>query len=232
MRSHDLFGKPSTLSAAHRDSDWLYRVLDVAGALVGLVVLSPLLLSIYVIILILDGRPALFRQVRIGKDGAPFVMFKFRTMRQAFAENGEPLCDEKRLTPFGRFLRSTSLDETPELLNVLMGDMRLVGPRPMLPEYLGRCDRAMLRRHEIAPGITGWAQINGRNLIDWDEKVRLDLWYLDNRSLLLDMKILLVTLVKVFTREGVDRPMMGDEQPPRRFEAAPISLKAAQRSGF
>ncbi|WP_461393249.1 sugar transferase [Deferrisoma sp.] len=149
------------------------------------------------------GTPVFFRQVRPGMHGRPFVMYKFRTMTDARGPDGELLPDAERLTPFGRWLRSTSLDELPELFNVLKGEMSLVGPRPLLMEYLPLYTPEQARRHEVKPGITGWAQVNGRNALTWEEKFRLDVWYVDNQSLWLDLKILLLTLKKVLLREGI-----------------------------
>ena len=149
------------------------------------------------------GSPVLFRQTRPGVHGKPFQMTKFRTMRDAIDADGRPLPDAKRLTKFGRFLRSSSLDELPELWNVLKGDMSLVGPRPLLMDYLPLYSAEQARRHEVLPGVTGWAQINGRNAISWDEKFSLDVWYVDNRNLWLDLKILWFTIRKVFKREGI-----------------------------
>ena len=149
------------------------------------------------------GSPVLFRQTRPGRDGKPFEMIKFRTMRDAIDTDGRPLPDAERLTKLGRFLRSSSLDELPELWNVLKGEMSLVGPRPLLMEYLPLYSPKQARRHEVRPGVTGWAQVNGRNAISWDEKFALDVWYVDNRSLWLDMKIIWLTIRKVIKREGI-----------------------------
>lgn len=149
------------------------------------------------------GSPVLFRQTRPGKDGKPFQMLKFRTMRDAIDASGNPLPDADRLTRLGIKLRSTSLDELPELWNVLKGEMSLVGPRPLLMDYLPLYDDDQARRHEVKPGVTGWAQINGRNAISWEEKFKLDVWYVDNRGLLLDFKILWATVKKVIIREGI-----------------------------
>ncbi len=149
------------------------------------------------------GAPVLFRQTRPGLRGKPFIMYKFRTMTDERDPQGNLLPDEQRLTRLGRFLRSTSLDELPELINVLKGDMSLVGPRPLLMKYLDRYTPEQFRRHEVKPGITGWAQVNGRNALTWEEKFKLDVWYVDNWNLWLDFKILLMTLVKVFRREGI-----------------------------
>jgi sugar transferase EpsL len=162
-----------------------------------------LLIVISLVILIQIGRPVLFIQMRPGLNGKPFYMYKFRTMTDETDEQGNLLPDELRLTRLGKFLRSTSLDELPELFNVIKGDMSLVGPRPLLMQYLERYTPEQARRHEVKPGITGWAQINGRNAITWEEKFVLDVWYVDNWSLWLDMKILAMTLVKVFRREGI-----------------------------
>jgi lipopolysaccharide/colanic/teichoic acid biosynthesis glycosyltransferase len=151
------------------------------------------------------GRPVLFRQVRPGLHGRPFEMLKFRTMRDAFDADGKPLPDKDRITPFGQFLRSTSLDELPELFNVLKGDMSLVGPRPLLMDYLPLYSDFQKRRHEVRPGITGWAQINGRNAISWQKKFELDVWYVDNRSFWLDIKILLLTFLKVVKRTDINQ---------------------------
>ncbi len=184
-------------------SPQLKRVVDIVGATLALVLLAPLLLSIAVLVRLKLGSPVLFRQVRPGLHGKPFVIYKFRTMTDARDANGVLLPDEQRLTRFGQFLRSTSLDELPELLNVLKGEMSLVGPRPLLMEYLERYTPEQARRHEVKPGITGWAQIHGRNAISWEEKLRLDVWYVDNWSLGLDFRILLITLWKVLRREGI-----------------------------
>jgi lipopolysaccharide/colanic/teichoic acid biosynthesis glycosyltransferase len=146
----------------------------------------------------------LFRQVRPGLDGEPFEMIKFRTMRDAVDVVGNPLPDSERMTPFGSFLRSSSLDELPGLWNVLKGDMSLVGPRPLLMEYLPLYSPEQYRRHEVRPGVTGWAQINGRNAVSWDEKFKLDVWYVDNRSFWLDLKIVLLTIKKVLVRDGIN----------------------------
>lgn len=181
----------------------LKRTVDVVGAGVGLVILSPLLLVVAWVVRRKLGSPVLFRQVRPGLNGRPFEMIKFRTMRDAVDENGNVLPDEVRLTPFGRFLRSTSLDELPELWNVLKGDMSLVGPRPLLTDYLSLYSVEQARRHEVRPGITGWAQVNGRNAISWDDKFRLDVWYVENQSLWLDIKIIFLTLKKVLVRDGI-----------------------------
>src|SRR5829696_9590199 len=179
------------------------RVLDVLGAGLGLLVLSPLLVAIGALVWRFHGRPILFRQVRAGLNAKTFLMYKFRTMTDDCDEYGQFLPDAQRLTRFGRFLRGSSLDELPELFNVLKGDMSLVGPRPLLAEYLPLYNLEQARRHGVKPGVTGWAQINGRNAISWEEKFELDLWYVDNWSLWVDVKILCLTLLKVLERSGV-----------------------------
>lgn len=183
--------------------DLAKRLFDFAAALLGLILLAPVFVLLAVLVRRGVGSPVLFRQVRPGLGGKPFKMMKFRTMRNATDAGGMPLPDDQRLTPFGRFLRSISLDELPELWNVLKGDMSLVGPRPLLMEYLPLYSPAQRRRHEVRPGITGWAQVNGRNAISWEEKFALDVWYVDNRTFWLDLKILLLTVKKVFVREGI-----------------------------
>ncbi len=168
-----------------------------------LTIFSPVIVILSILVRIKLGSPIIFKQVRPGLNGCPFQMYKFRTMTDERDANGDLLPDAVRLTSFGRFLRSTSLDELPELWNVLKGEMSLVGPRPLLMEYLPRYTTEQARRHKVRPGITGWAQINGRNAIGWDEKFKLDVWYVDNQSLWLDLKILLLTVKKVFVREGI-----------------------------
>lgn len=179
------------------------RLFDVIASAVLLIVLSPLMLVIAALVWANAGSPVIFKQVRPGLHGRPFTMYKFRTMTDARDENGRLLPDEQRLTKFGRFLRSTSLDELPELFNVLKGDMSLVGPRPLLMEYLPLYTPEQARRHEVRPGITGWAQVNGRNAISWEEKFKYDVWYVDNWSLWLDLKILFMTIVAVLRRNGI-----------------------------
>jgi len=181
----------------------LKRLFDFLMALFGLLVLSPVLAILAWQIRKKLGSPVLFRQVRPGRDGRPFQMVKFRTMRDAIGPDGQPLPDSERMTPFGSFLRAASLDELPELWNVLKGDMSLVGPRPLLMEYLPLYSPEQARRHEVRPGVTGWAQVNGRNALSWEEKFRLDVWYVDHRSFWLDLKILALTVKKVFVREGI-----------------------------
>lgn len=179
------------------------RALDILGAAIGLIVFSPILIVIALMIRREMGSPVLFRQTRPGLRGKPFQMIKFRTMRDAIDTDGRPLPDAERLTNLGRFLRSSSLDELPELWNVLKGEMSLVGPRPLLIEYLPLYSPDQARRHELRPGVTGWAQVNGRNAISWDEKFALDVWYVDNRSLWLDLKIIWLTIRKVLKRDGI-----------------------------
>ena len=181
----------------------LKRVFDIVVSAVALTVLAPVMGLIALAVWRTMGRPVLFRHVRPGLHGKPFVMYKFRTMRDLRDAEGKLLPDEARLTPFGRWLRSTSLDELPELVNVLRGEMSLVGPRPLLMEYLDRYTPEQARRHEVKPGITGWAQIHGRNNLRWDERFKLDVWYVDNWSLWLDVKILWRTLWMVLRREGI-----------------------------
>ncbi len=184
----------------------LKRIFDLLLTIPGLVLASPVLLVIALLVGWQHGRPILFRQVRPGLGGKPFTMYKFRTMTDRRDSQGNLLPDEMRLTRLGRFLRATSLDELPELFNVLRGEMSLVGPRPLLMQYLERYTPQQARRHETLPGITGWAQINGRNALTWEDKFRLDVWYIDHWSLWLDLKILLVTLWKVLRREGISQP--------------------------
>ena len=179
------------------------RLFDITAALAALLLLAlPLALLTWQVRRKL-GSPAFFRQVRPGMHGQPFEMVKFRTMTNARGPDGALLPDADRLTPFGRFLRASSLDELPELWNVLKGEMSLVGPRPLLMEYLPLYSPQQARRHEVRPGITGWAQVNGRNALGWDEKFKLDVWYVDHRSLWLDIKILWLTVKKVLVREGI-----------------------------
>lgn len=179
------------------------RLLDFMVALFGLAVLSPILLVVAVMIRAQMGSPIFFRQVRPGRGGQPFEMVKFRTMRDAVDGAGNPLPDAERLTRLGQWLRATSIDELPELWNVLVGDMSLVGPRPLLTEYLPLYSPEQARRHAVRPGITGWAQVCGRNAISWREKFELDVWYVEHQSLGLDLKILVLTVAKVLLREGI-----------------------------
>lgn len=179
------------------------RLLDILVAGIAIVLLSPAMIVVMMLINKKLGSPIFFQQVRPGLGGKPFKMVKFRTMLDAVDSQGNPLPDEVRLTDFGKFLRSTSLDELPELWNVLKGDMSLVGPRPLLMEYLPLYSVDQARRHEVRPGVTGWAQINGRNAISWEQKFELDTWYVDNQSLWLDIKILFLTVWKVVHRDGI-----------------------------
>lgn len=179
------------------------RTFDVVVAGAALVVLSPVLAVVALLVRLRLGSPVLFRQERAGLGGRPFILTKFRTMTDERGADGALLSDEQRLPAFGSFLRSTSLDELPELVHVLRGEMSLVGPRPLPTKYLERYSPRQARRHEVRPGITGWAQVNGRNTARWAERLEMDVWYVDNRSLLLDLKILWRTVRVVFTREGV-----------------------------
>lgn len=181
-------------------------MLDLTLTLPGLILISPLLLVIGLLIRWKMGRPVIFRQIRPGFHGQPFPIYKFRTMSEWVDPVGDPLPDEARLTSLGRALRSSSLDELPELLNVLRGEMSLVGPRPLLMRYLPRYSPEQARRHDVLPGLAGWAQVNGRNTLTWEDKFRFDLWYVDHWSLWLDIKILLRTMGMVLRREGINQP--------------------------
>jgi lipopolysaccharide/colanic/teichoic acid biosynthesis glycosyltransferase len=182
------------------------RIFDLAASLVGGTLISPLLAVISLLVYFSHGSPVLFRQLRPGLKGKPFINYKFRTMLDTRDLQGTLLPDSQRLTGLGRFLRAASLDELPEIYNVLRGEMSLVGPRPLLMQYLERYSPEQARRHDVLPGITGWAQVNGRNAITWEDKFRLDLWYVDHWTFLLDIKILLLTLGKVILREGISQP--------------------------
>ncbi len=179
------------------------RIFDFTASLFALILLSPIIALVAWKIRKNLGSPVLFRQTRPGLNGKPFEMVKFRTMKDAVDAQGNPLPDSERMTPFGDKLRSSSLDELPELWNVLKGEMSLVGPRPLLMQYLPLYSQEQARRHEVRPGVTGWAQINGRNAISWEDKFKLDVWYVDNRNLWLDIKILCLTVKKVFIKEGI-----------------------------
>lgn len=181
------------------------RLFDVVVALVLLLLTLPLMVLLVVLIRYKMGSPVIFRQIRPGLGQRPFMMVKFRTMLNVFDSSGESLPDEKRMTALGRFLRATSLDELPELWNVLKGDMSLVGPRPLLMEYLPLYSKEQQRRHEVRPGVTGWAQVNGRNNLSWPERFRMDVWYVDNQSFWLDLKILFMTVKKVFLKENINQ---------------------------
>ena len=184
-------------------SKFFKRLFDIVASASGLIFLSPVFLILIYLIRKNLGEPVFFTQERPGKDGKPFKMIKFRSMRDAVHKDGNPLPDSERLTPFGKKLRATSLDELPELWNVLKGDMSLVGPRPLLMSYLPLYNEFQNRRHEMRPGVTGWAQVNGRNALSWDEKFAHDIWYIDHYSFWLDMKILFLTVKKVFIKEGI-----------------------------
>jgi sugar transferase EpsL len=190
------------------------RLFDILFSLGWLIVFSPLLLVVAVLVRVKLGSPVLFLHERPGKDGKPFRIVKFRTMTDARDASGNLLPDKDRLTPFGRFLRSSTLDEFPEMWNVLVGEMSVVGPRPLMMSYLPRYNAVQRRRMEVRPGVTGWAQINGRNAIDWDQKFALDVWYVDNQSMWLDLKIIYRTFFKVFARSGIDH---SKEQPMPEF---------------
>ncbi|MCX7827725.1 MAG: sugar transferase [Thermanaerothrix sp.] len=184
---------------------FLKRPLDLALVLISLPLTLPLMAVTALMVGICLGKPVIFKQERAGLNGRPFKLYKFRTMTDAKGPSGELLPDEVRLTRFGRFLRSTSLDELPELFNVLKGDMSIVGPRPLPTSYLSRYSPFQMRRHEVMPGITGWAQVNGRNALCWERRFEMDVWYVDNLSFLLDLKIILLTMIKVALREGISQ---------------------------
>lgn len=182
------------------------RILDIALAVPSVIILLPLLMLIGFMVLMRIGSPMLFRQVRPGQHGKPFVIYKFRTMTNDRDGDENLLPDGERLTRIGWFLRKSSMDELPELFNVLKGDMSIVGPRPLLMEYLDRYTPEQARRHEVKSGITGWAQVNGRNAITWEQKFKYDVWYVDNQSLRLDLKIIALTIWKILKREGISQP--------------------------
>jgi sugar transferase EpsL len=182
------------------------RIFDLTVASACLILLSPLMLLIALLVKVFLGTPILYRQERPGLDGRLFTLLKFRTMGERVASDGTLLPDRERMTPFGRFLRSTSLDELPELISVLAGDMSIVGPRPLLVHYLPRYSPFQMRRHEVLPGITGWAQINGRNTVSWEQKFAMDVWYVEHQSLWLDLRIIGLTAWKVLSRDGIDEP--------------------------
>lgn len=200
-------------------SFFIKRLFDIVVSLILLVVIWPVILILALIVWLKMGWPVIFTQNRPGYQGKIFKLFKFRSMRNAFDRNGKPLPDADRLTRLGKFMRSTSLDELPELINVIRGEMSLVGPRPLLTAYLDRYSPEQARRHDVLPGITGWAQVNGRNALSWEDKFKLDVWYVDHQSFWLDIKILLMTLGKVFKRESINAPgsvtapeFMGDQE--------------------
>ena len=180
------------------------RAIDLSVAAILLIVLSPMMIVIAIFSLLFLGRPIFFKQSRPGLNANIFELYKFRTMRNANAESGKPLSDDLRLTPYGKFLRSSSLDELPELWNVLRGEMSLVGPRPLLVQYLPLYSPEQARRHTVRPGITGWAQVNGRNSLSWSDKFKLDVWYVENQNLWLDLKILFMTIGQVMRRRGIN----------------------------
>jgi len=198
----------------------LKRLFDLFAALAGLLILLPVFIVVGILVVIKLGSPVFFRQIRPGKNEVPFHLIKFRTMSNARDENGALLPNEQRMSKFGKFLRSTSLDELPELVNVIKGEMSIVGPRPLLMDYLPLYNDFQKQRHQVKPGITGWAQINGRNALSWDDKFELDIWYIRHRSFGLDLKIVLLTIVKVFKREGISHkdnvamPRFTGNQPP------------------
>jgi sugar transferase EpsL len=182
------------------------RLFDLSVAAVALVLMSPLLLLIGLLVFVFLGRPVLFRQQRPGLNGKLFKLLKFRTMTEPVGLSEELIHDRARITSFGRLLRSTSMDELPELINVLCGEMSIVGPRPLLVRYLDRYSPFQMRRHEVLPGITGWAQVNGRNAVSWDHKFAMDVWYVDHQSFWLDLKILVLTMWRITKRDGIDQP--------------------------
>ncbi len=185
---------------------WLKRILDILLGIAGLLILSPVILVLVIIVWLTLGWPVIFTQARPGLRGKIFNLYKFRSMKNAFDMEGNPLPDEQRLTQLGKFMRASSLDELPEIINVLKGEMSWVGPRPLLVAYLDRYSPEQTRRHEVLPGITGWAQVNGRNALSWEEKFKLDVWYVDHQSFWLDIKILFMTVGKVFKREAINAP--------------------------
>ena len=182
------------------------RLFDFVFSLLALIILSPIVLVTAFLVRLFIGTPVLFKQQRPGYRGHPFFIYKFRSMRDAVDRDGNPLPDSERLTGFGRLLRSLSLDELPELFNILRGEMSFVGPRPLLMEYLEHYSPEQMRRHDVLPGLTGWAQINGRNALTWEDKFKLDVWYVDHWSFWLDIKILFLTAWKVIRREGISQP--------------------------
>ena len=189
------------------------RLFDIVVAGASLIVLAPILLLVALLIRTKLGKPIFYRQTRPGLHGKPFEILKFRSMLEAYDENGDPLPNAQRMTSFGQFLRSASLDELPELWNILKGDMSIVGPRPLLMEYIPLYSKQQRRRHDVPPGLTGWSQINGRNAISWEEKFELDVWYVENASFLLDLKIIVMTLIKLLRRDGISHA--GDVAMPR-----------------
>lgn len=221
---------------SHRTYDVIKRLGDIVVSLVALIVLSPILAIVGLIVFATVGSPVIFRQTRPGKGGRLFTIYKFRTMRDA--ATGEAgvdavASDTERLTPLGNLLRSTSIDELPELVNVLLGDMSIVGPRPLLPEYLARYNEHQARRHEVRPGITGWAQVNGRNALSWEERFDMDVAYVDNRSLALDLRILAMTVGTVLSRKGVSAEGHATMPPfdPATAASSPAENPSAEKDG-
>lgn len=188
-----------------KNSLLIKRGVDIVLSIIGLIILSPIILIIAILVKVKLGSPILFKQDRVGLNNKSFKMMKFRTMKESKDKNGLLLADEKRLTKFGKILRSLSIDELPELINILKGDMSLIGPRPLLVEYLKLYDKRQIRRHNVLPGLTGWAQVNGRNKLSWSEKFEFDLYYVDNWSLKLDLKIFFMTIYKVFEKDGISQ---------------------------
>jgi len=181
------------------------RLFDFTLSFLALIIFSPIILATAILVCVFLGSPILFTQQRPGYKGRPFFIYKFRSMKHGFSEDGNSLTDAERLTRFGHLLRSLSLDELPELFNILRGEMSFVGPRPLLMEYLPLYSPEQARRHDVVPGLTGWAQVNGRNALDWSTRFKLDVWYVDNWSFWLDIRIILMTIWKVFSREGVNQ---------------------------
>jgi lipopolysaccharide/colanic/teichoic acid biosynthesis glycosyltransferase len=204
------------------------RLLDIIGASLGLVVLCPVIALVALAIRLNMGAPVVFRQVRPGYKGRLFTIYKFRTMRDAIGPDGKPLPDEQRLTTLGKIIRKTSMDELPQLLNVLKGEMSFVGPRPLLTAYLDRYSPEQARRHDVPPGITGWAQVNGRNAISWEQKFEYDVWYVDNWSLLLDLRILALTFLKVVRPEGISQAGSATME---EFMGSPDSARSGKSDG-
>ena len=217
--NHDIETK---IRVIKRGSEGLKRLLDLIGSLLIMVCLSPIILFIGIMVRIKIGTPVFFIQVRPGLHEKSFFLLKFRTMTNAKNLNGELLPDVERMTPFGKWLRKYSLDELPQLFNVIKGDLSLVGPRPLLMEYLPLYTEEQKKRHDVRPGITGWAQINGRNLLSWEKKFELDLWYVQNRSFLLDVKILFLTVLKVIRSEGITQP---EHETAERFNGTNSKVK-------
>jgi lipopolysaccharide/colanic/teichoic acid biosynthesis glycosyltransferase len=187
-----------------RPAHIIKRIFDITLACAGFAALFPLIIAIGLVVGLKHGRPVIFKQARPGLNGSLFSIYKFKTMIDKCDDKGLLLPDEKRLTAFGRFLRATSLDELPELVNIIQGDMSFVGPRPLLPRYLNRYTPEQARRHDVKPGLTGWAQVNGRNALAWEDRFKLDIWYVENQSFRLDLKIIALTIRKVIQRENIN----------------------------